>query len=78
MRHLLLSIFFACSRPLTPRCFLPLPSFFYLDKEVAGEEEEIDNDDIDDAAKDIAADDAHADDDIEYATMPPKAKPIPK
>ena len=60
-----------------PHCFLPLPSSFYLDEEVAGEEEEIDDDDIDNAAEDIAADDAPANDDIDYATMPPKVKPIP-
>ena len=56
-----------------PHCFLPLPPSFHLDKEVADEEEEIDDDDIDDAAEDIKADDASADDDIDYATMPPKA-----
>ena len=73
---LLLSIVFACTRPLMHH-FLPLPSSFYLDEEVAGEEEEINDDDIDNAAEDIAADDAPANDDINYATMLPKVKPIP-
>jgi hypothetical protein len=56
------------------RHFLPLPSSFYLDEEVAGDEEGIDDDDIDNAAKDIAA---AAADDIDYATMLPKVKSIP-
>jgi len=77
MWHLLLSIFLASSRPLTPHCFLPLPLSFFLDEEVAGEEDEIDDNDIDDAAEDIAADNAPADDDINFATMPQKVKPIP-
>ena len=76
MRRLLLSIFFACTRPLTRR-FLPLPSSFYLDEEVAGDEEGIDDDNIDNAAEDIDATAAAAADDNGYATMPPKVKPIP-
>ena len=52
--------------------------FFYLDEEVASEEEEIDDNGIDDAAEDIVADNALAAGDIEHATMLPKVKPIPK
>ena len=70
---LLLSIVFACTRPLMHH-FLPLPSSFYLDEEVAGDEEGIDDDNIDNAAKDIAT---APTDNIDYATMLPKVKSIP-
>ena len=56
---------------------LPPPPFavFFLD----GDEEGIDNDDTNDADEDIdAAADAATDDDVKYATMLPKVKPIPK
>jgi hypothetical protein len=62
----------------------PPPSvILFLDKEVAGNEEGINNDDTNDADEDIdaasaAADNAPTDDDVNYATMPPKVKPIPK
>ena len=61
-------------------CLLPPPQSFSLDKEVAGNEEGIDSDNINDVAKDInttANYDAPTDDDIDYATLPPKVKPIP-
>ncbi len=81
MRRILLLIFdfFAFAHPLT-RCLLPPPPSFSLDKEVAGNEEGIDDDDINDAAKDIDAaanDDVPTDNDNDYVTMPPKVKPIP-
>ena len=65
------------------RCLLPPPPSFFLDKEVAGIKEVIDNDDTKDADEDIdaasaAADDVPTDNDVDYATMPPKVKPIPK
>ncbi len=53
----------------------PPSAVFFLDED----EEGIDNDDTNDADEDIdAADDAADDDDVEYATMLPKVKPIPK
>ena len=55
----------------------PSPVVLFLDEEIAADEEEIEDNGIDDAAEDIAAADAPAEDNIDYATMPPKVKPIP-
>ena len=79
---------FACARPLT-RCLIPPPPSIFLDKEVAANEEGIDDDtdaaaDAADAAPDDANDadaDDYAADDIAAAaadaTMLPKVKPLP-
>ena len=62
----------------------PPPSvILFLEEEVAGNKEGINNDDTNDADEDIdaasaAADDAPTDVNVNYATMPPKVKPIPK
>ena len=72
---------FACAPPLT-HCFLPLLPSILLDHEVDDNEEVVHEegeapDNTDATAEDIAANDATAADNNNYATMPPKVKPLP-
>jgi hypothetical protein len=68
MRRLIFFNYYAYVHQLT-RCLLPPPPSFSLDKELVGDDEE----GIDDAD---AVADTTAPEDVNFATMPPKVKPL--